>query len=148
MGKKIGRPRVPKQEAKNVLVGAQLSPPQAKEAEKRAASQGLDKSKWLRGAIENELKNSPIWFDSKSAPNEMNGKLVEFRLTGPNFRVEGVGMLVVMENRFGQVSVEIQVNYAIDEYTRQFNRYFLPKEFVDNIKPHPDQSIASYKLVR
>ena len=48
---KIGRPKVPKIQAKAVLWGARLSPPEAKQAEGWVAASDQDKSKWLRNAI-------------------------------------------------------------------------------------------------
>lgn len=48
MGKKIGRPKVAKKDAKIVLVGAMLSPGEARSVESSARDANLDKSKWIR----------------------------------------------------------------------------------------------------
>lgn len=48
MSGKIGRPKVPKREAKAVLIGARFSPPEARAVENAVQKSSLDKSKWIR----------------------------------------------------------------------------------------------------
>src|SRR5260221_10122873 len=136
MTRKIGRPPVPKQEAKSVLVGAQLSPPKAKEAESAATKSGLDKSKWLRGAIDNEIAGPPIWVKSKWKIEELDETLIEFELRRKvcigeclGVRVlSGVGKLRVRENEQGEIAVDIFVNESTGPTSGLLTRIWLSQE--------------------
>ena len=44
----MGRPRLPKNEARKILIGAKFSPPEARSVEQSARESNLDKSKWIR----------------------------------------------------------------------------------------------------
>jgi hypothetical protein len=155
MRNKIGRPPVPKQEAKSVLVGAQLSPPEAKEAEKAASSSGLDKSKWLRGAIENEVKGPPIWVKTKWKPEELDENLIEFELKSKvsvgeclGVRVlSGVGRLRVRENARGEIAVDIFVDEATNQHSGVLTRIWLSQEAVDRIEFNPSPQPAKFRLL-
>src|SRR5580704_9317954 len=59
MFKKMGRPKVPKKEAKNVLVGAMMSAAEARTVQKDAEKAKLDKSKWIRKRLLESLPSSP-----------------------------------------------------------------------------------------
>jgi hypothetical protein len=155
MDKKVGRPPVPKQEAKSVLVGAQLSPPEAKEAEKAASASGLDKSKWLRGAIENEVKGPPIWMKSEWKLEELNENLIEFELrskvrVGERLGVRvlsGVGKLKVRENARGEIAVDIFVDEHPTAYEGILTRIWLSQEAVDKIELNPKPKPAKFRLL-
>jgi hypothetical protein len=56
MSNKIGRPKVLKRDAKAVLIGARLSPQEAKEADSAITYSSQDKSKWLRDAIKEKIE--------------------------------------------------------------------------------------------
>jgi len=44
----MGRPKLPKNEARKILIGAKFSPPEARSVEQSARESKLDKSKWIR----------------------------------------------------------------------------------------------------
>lgn len=48
MNKKMGRPTLPKGEAKGVLIGARFSPDEAKKVVAAVKSAKLNKSEWVR----------------------------------------------------------------------------------------------------
>jgi hypothetical protein len=48
MSKKMGRPRLPKCEAKGVLIGARFSPPEARQVIEAVRRAGKVKSDWVR----------------------------------------------------------------------------------------------------
>jgi hypothetical protein len=154
MGNKVGRPPVPKRDAKSVLVGAQLSPSEAKGAAKAASSSGLDKSKWLRGAIENEVKGPPIWVKSKWKPDELDEKLIEFELRSKvcvgeqsGVRVlSGVGRLKVRENARREIAVDIFVDESTGPYSGLLTRIWLSQEAVDRIELNPNPRPAKFRL--
>jgi hypothetical protein len=45
---KMGRPKLPKNAARKILLGAKFSPPEARSVEQSARESRLDKSKWIR----------------------------------------------------------------------------------------------------
>ncbi len=45
---KMGRPKLPKNAARKILLGAKFSPPEARSVEQSARKSRLDKSKWIR----------------------------------------------------------------------------------------------------
>jgi hypothetical protein len=49
--KKMGRPKVPKSEAKRILVGAMLTPPEAKQIKTHVAQSKQSKSEWVRDRL-------------------------------------------------------------------------------------------------
>jgi hypothetical protein len=154
MGNKVGRPAVPKQSAKSVLLGAQLSPSEAKEAARAASSSGLDKSKWLRGAIDNEVKGPPIWVKSKWKREDLDENLIEFELRSKvrvgdqlGLRVlSGVGRLRVRENIRGEIAVDIFVDEATGPSSGVVTRIWLSQEAVDRIELNPNPKPAKFRL--
>jgi hypothetical protein len=57
---KIGRPKVPKREAKSVLLGARFSTKEIKSVERAMTESGRDKSKWLREAVNEKMERQRI----------------------------------------------------------------------------------------
>lgn len=53
--KKVGRPKLPKGEAKGKLVALRLSPEHGKRVDAAAQTKGVSVSEWIRGAIDAAL---------------------------------------------------------------------------------------------
>lgn len=51
MKTKLGRPRLPKGEAKGVLIGARFSPDEARRVESAAKNRHQSKSEWVRETL-------------------------------------------------------------------------------------------------
>ena len=51
MSTKMGRPRLPKGQAKDVLIGARFSPPEARTVTAAVRRSKRVKSDWVRGAL-------------------------------------------------------------------------------------------------
>ena len=51
MSKKIGRPKLPKDQAKGVLFAARFAPQEAKTISTAISHSGRSKSDWVRGAL-------------------------------------------------------------------------------------------------
>jgi hypothetical protein len=51
MNKKMGRPRMPKDQAKGVLIGARFSPPEAQVIIDAVRRAGQVKSEWIRTTL-------------------------------------------------------------------------------------------------
>jgi hypothetical protein len=55
----MGRPKLPKNEARKILIGAKFSPPEARSVEQSARESNLDKSKWIRERLLEHAKAHP-----------------------------------------------------------------------------------------
>jgi hypothetical protein len=53
----MGRPKLPKNEARKILIGAKFSPPEARSVEQSARESNLDKSKWIRERLLEHAKS-------------------------------------------------------------------------------------------
>jgi hypothetical protein len=56
----MGRPKLPKNEARKILIGAKFSPPEARSVEQSARDSNLDKSKWIRERLLEHAKLHPL----------------------------------------------------------------------------------------
>jgi len=56
MGKKVGRPPVPKRKSKTVLRGAMFAPEDVKSIDRVISESGQDKSKWFRAAVREKVE--------------------------------------------------------------------------------------------
>jgi hypothetical protein len=145
---KISRPRVPKSKAKAVLIGARLSPAEAREAERAiASSPHQDKSKWLRDAIKEKSMRRPIWLRSKWTKGQLHGKPVQFKLIRPDWKAEGVGEFSVDENKRGEISIDILGVRKKTPSGWVQNRFWIFPEDEPEIEVHPDQATACFRLL-
>jgi len=152
MSNKVGRPTVPKDKAKSVLLGAQLSPTEAQNAANEAARVGRDKSKWMRDTINREVHQKPPpphFFKSATITidqlHEMSGKSIEFTLRGNGRKIHGFGKLFTRQSGDGEISIDIDV---IEEGVHQFTvtRFWLLPPNDAKIIKHPDPTKAEYLL--
>jgi hypothetical protein len=58
MKPKMGRPKLAKGEAKDVLIGARFSPEESKQVHDAVKEAGQNKSDWVRNALLSAAKNS------------------------------------------------------------------------------------------
>ena len=151
MSGKVGRPPVPKRDAKSVLLGVQVTPSEATGTEKRAEDRNMTKSELLRELVNTEIRQSPPppkWFKSsltEDALNEMSGKTIEFTLTRPGTKARGIGRLLTRQNGDGEIAIDIEV---IERGANQFavTRYWLLPPMDSKIEINPDQTKARYRL--
>lgn len=57
MTKKMGRPKLPKGEAKGVLIGARFSPEESKQVHDAVREAGQNKSDWVRNTLLSAARN-------------------------------------------------------------------------------------------
>src|SRR5258708_882755 len=98
MRSRIGRPRLPKGESKDVQIGVRFNGEQDRPIDSAAVKAGQTKAEWVRNAAVEQAKKPCVWFKSKWTQEELDGKDIEFRLTKPNVQVTGVGELLVRMN--------------------------------------------------
>ena len=151
MGEKIGRPAVPARKAKTVLRGAMYPPEELKQLEQARARSGLDMSKFIRQAVDREIKGPPIWVKSKWKAEELDEQYIEFVLRSKvpeGIRVlEGVGRLSVRENDRGEIAVDIFTHREERANEAISTRIWLSQEAVDRIELHPKPERAKFRLL-
>src|SRR5258706_1447981 len=146
MKKKTGRPPVPKREGKSRFRGTFFAADELKQSEKESEKRGLDKSKWMREATKFRVDNPPVWVSSKWKREELNGKLIAFRLRSPERTLEGVGELSVIENDRGQIAVDIFINESVAPNQGILTRIWLSQEAVDRIEAQAEPNGPPFKL--
>jgi hypothetical protein len=147
MKPKIGRPTVPKIKAKTVLRGAMYAPSELKRIEPERIKSGLDNSKFIRNAVENEVKRPPLWFKSGWNKDELEDQLIEFDLKSPSRRISGIGKLSVRSNPSGEIAVDIFVDEMQPDGSMTCTRIWLAKDAVEKIELNPKLKPAKFKLV-
>jgi hypothetical protein len=147
MSKKMGRPRLPKGQAKGVQIGVRFNPKDDKQIDRRVVESGQTKADWVRNAAVAETKVPPVWIKSKWTWEDLRDKTVEFRLIAPRFQVEGMGKFLVRINPAGELAVEI---CAIESATRSEiveSRFYLFQQVADKIERHPNPAVAAFRLL-
>ena len=146
MKPKMGRPPLPKGEAKSQFRGSFYAPDELKQIDKERVKRGIDKSKWMREATKFRVENPPVWVTSKWKPADLNGKLIAFRLSSPQRTMEGVGELSVIENERNQIAVDIIINERINANQGMLTRIWLSQEAVDQIVRNTESDKPPFTL--
>lgn len=131
MSRKIGRPKVPKREAKAVLIGARFSPPEARAVENAVQQSSLDKSKWIRNRLLSPFFGERIPVNCPDAETKYHGQPVVFYFMDGGKKVPLPGMFRAW---LDPVSLAVVVEGNWEDY------YFhLPQSAVDSIRPLPEK---------
>ena len=147
MIKKVGRPKVPKQEAKNIFRGAFFAPDEIKAIDRATTDSGFDKSKWMRRAIEHEARRPQKWMKpTKWKPAELDGKLIRFHLKSPDRELAGIGKLAVRENPLGEMAVDIFIDECMDPNRGVLTRIWLAEDTVKKIEPNRGKDTDKIKF--
>jgi hypothetical protein len=85
-----------------------------------------------------------IYYESKWTRAQLNGKTIQFVLTFPKCWVEGIGTLRVHVYR-KKVSIDIDVPCQGD--CRYNLHHIYDPALADKIEPHPDTSVADFRLL-
>ncbi len=147
MGKKMGRPPLPKGQARGVQVGVRFKREDDKTIEKVTAGSGQTKADWVRNAALAEARRPVTWVRSKWKLEELDGKLVEFKLTAPKLWVEGLGKFLVRKNLRGELSIEICVLKSPNPNEIVETRYWLGQQAADKIELNPNPKLAEFRLL-
>ena len=151
MGNKVGRPPVPRREAKTILRGAMYSPEKLKQLEQARLRSGLDMSKFIREAVDMEIQGPPIWVKPNLKAEDLDEQYIEFSLRSKvpgGIRIlEGVGKLKVRENKRGEMAVDIFVTEPQTPYRGITTRIWLSQEAVDRIELNPKPEPAKFRLL-
>lgn len=77
---------------------------------------------------------------------DLEGKRVQFELTGPDVREIGVGHLLVRQRPSGEQCIEITVVSAITPTSFVQRRFMLGQFHADRIQRHPEPATAEFQL--
>jgi hypothetical protein len=141
MSKKMGRPKTPKGEAKTVLLGAFVNPPEAEVINRAIAESGQSKSEWIRSALKTAAR--PVWVICKKwSASDLHGKSVDVNLQTKDGGgvIRGIGKFWVIKHNDG-------VRLAIEIHGRDLIRHlrlFLDQKLADVIERHPEPSVADF----
>jgi hypothetical protein len=131
MNKKIGRPKVPKKQARTVLLGTMIAPEEKKDINQAIAASGQDKSKWLRQTIHTAIFGERIIIQCPEAQDKYDGQWVVFYFMDGDKRIALRGKFRVW---LGPESIAIVINGFQDG--KVYARYLhLPQVAVDSIQP-------------
>src|SRR6266404_2494338 len=128
MSNKTGRRPLPNGTAKDIQIGVRFSPEDDKALEKAIAKTGQTKVDLIRDAARADAKFPPPWVKSKWSINDLEGKKVQFKLTAPKFRVEGVGEFLVRKNPRGELAIEICAIESATSYKAVETRFWVGQE--------------------
>jgi hypothetical protein len=146
MKSKLGRPQMPEGQANNKLINLRLSGEIENEIGQAVETAQQTKPEWMRNALLEQAKAERPFFKSKWKKEDLDEKIVEFRLTRPNHRIEGLGEFHVLKNNRDELRIDIVVKNYGPIFLRE-NRYHLSKEAADQIRIHPNQEIADFQLL-
>ena len=146
MKTKLGRPEMPEGKANTEIINLRVSGEILKEVDGAAKQSKQKKPEWMRNALRKEARNSPVWVKSKWKSKELDGKTVEFKLTAPNYWVEGLGLFRVLENPKGELKIDIVVSRyeTPDKITDHI--YHLYQPTADKIEVNPDPKKSDFRV--
>jgi hypothetical protein len=144
MKPKLGRPEMPQGKANTLITNLRISQDISDAIEKSVKQTKEEKPEWMRDAFMEKAKNPPKFFKSNWKAAELDGALIEFQLNSPNRVLSGIGQVKARENDRGEIAVDI----FVDEQKKGYlTRIWLGQDAVDEIKPHPDQKKAKFRIL-
>jgi len=143
----MGRPPLPKGEAKAVQLGVRFNPKDGQKIEKAATASGQTNADFVRNAAITETKKPPVWVKTKWTMEELDEKTVEFRLVFPHWRDEGTGQFLVRKNPDGELAIDVCVIASATPYKMVEIRYHLLQPAADKIEKHPNPKAAQFRLL-
>jgi hypothetical protein len=86
-----------------------------------------------------------FWLKSRKwKRDDLDGKLVEFRITYADVVVEGIGKFLMRGTGVEMLAADIVVSHPQEFYD---NYCHVPDSLFERIEPHPDQTKAAFRLI-
>lgn len=137
---------MPDGKANNKLVNLRLSGEIEDAIDNAVEKSHQTKPEWMRNALLEKAKAERPFFKSKWKKEELDEKTVEFGLTKPNYRIEGLGEFHVLKNNRDEIRIDIVVKkYSPNLLTE--HRYHLSKQAAEQIRVNPNQETANFQLL-
>lgn len=88
-----------------------------------------------------------FWTTSKWSRQELQGKTVQFVLTGAEYRVSGTGIFEVRERPGGEILIQIEVPVVRTPNEAKDQIFTLTPANASQITKHPDPSVAEFQCL-
>jgi len=88
-----------------------------------------------------------FWVKPNWSIDDLDDKRVQFELTDPKITVSGVGVFRIGQRPTGEQHIEIVVTTAPSYWELRDHIFTLRQRHADQIRKHPDQSIAEFQLI-
>ena len=147
MTAKMGRPKLPEGESKDVQIGVRFKPKENEQLEKSAEEDKKDKVTWLRQAA---IEATKEWVKCDEwSLEDLHGKTVKFAvvliLEGP---VKGTGIFDVWQRGDGLFKIRIiSFDRASTTYEKHELRIYLPQKGVKLIKRLAPGSECDFSVI-
>ena len=146
MKSKIGRPKLPKGEAKDVQIGVRFTPNDSQQIKKVMASAGINQTKaeWIRDAARLVAAASVIC--DQYSVEELDEKSVRFRIRLLNgCPIEGSGKIMALKRGDGSMKIQIESRYKHDA-PNAYHRFLMPQAAVPWLKKLPPKARFDFEL--
>jgi hypothetical protein len=147
MGKKVGRPTIPKRDAKTQMRGAFFTPDDARAVDEAIAESGQDKSKWIREKLLWGLHRENVW-STKWKAKDLDKKSVSFKLMEtPNRCILGKGQFLAIQRGDGSMDVRIFTRDKNDPDPQGYNDIPVTQRGIDLLEKSPAGSECEFSLI-
>jgi hypothetical protein len=147
MSKKIGRPTIPKREAKTEFRGAFFAPDDAKVVDRAIAASGQDKSKWIREKLLWGIKRENVW-STKWKAKDLDKKTVKFKMMETSNRyIVGGGQFLAIQRGDGSMDVRIFTRDKQEPDPLGYNDVPVTQRGIDLLEQAPAGSEFDFFLI-
>jgi hypothetical protein len=147
MSTKMGRPKLPKNRARGVLVGARFSSPEAKTISRAAIKSDQGKSEWIRRTLLWAAQREDVKSDKWSA-KDLDGQTVDFKMVElPNAFVRGTGKFLALQRGDGSMDLRIITRNRLEADPLAFNDIPVSQRGVDLLERSPAGSECAFSLI-
>jgi hypothetical protein len=144
MRKKMGRPVLSDGGAKNIQLAVRFNPTEHKEIEDVAGTGRVRADDVRLSALQGARMWAP-WVKSKWTRQQLQGKMVEFKITTDRSHSEGVGQFEI-RSRSGELSISILVASKGTPAGKTKHYYLLGKAAANKIEINPNPEVAPFRL--
>jgi hypothetical protein len=144
MSKKMGRPTISEDGAKQIIKTQRYGEDDSKLTSKAAQSAGQGESTFIRSAAIEKAKRNP-WGKCRFSKEELQGHYLKFKLHSERGVTSGIGRIEARANPKGLIAVDIFVDQMENGRLTSY-RIWIDSEGVKRIESNPDKSPAKFRL--
>lgn len=147
MNKKMGRPKLAKDQAKEVLIGARFSPPEARAIAQAANRIDQGKSEWIRRTLLWATQRQNVW-SQKWQARDLDRQTVEFKMwETPSSYVRGTGQFLAIQRGDGSMDVRILTRDRLETDPLAQNDIPVSQRGMDLLKKSSPGSACAFSLI-
>jgi hypothetical protein len=147
MRKKMGRPRLPKGQGKDIQIGVRFNAKDAQKIDKAIEASGSKQTKadWLRDMAKLIAADGVVCKDF--TVEELDRKKVWFKIRMENGEpIEGNGEIMALQRGDGTLKIQIESRYLYDD-PDSYYRFTMPQAAVPWMKKLPPNSTYDFEIV-